>query len=229
MRFAALLFATVVCATAAETRIATLNLETVFSDAAFIAKASLPLQEQAKAANEKVNAVKKDIENAERELETLAKGTVQRMDVQEQLEVLKVRYDLVVKRSRAVLDRAEVGLLAQSYALIRKELEAWRLANGYSAILLATPPRIGARNLGELRQELATHVVLAQDPGLDITAAFVKHLNDTVADLPAPAEPSAVDLGTDEEDKTPAPVEKSGGTAQPKQADPKGKGAAVTP
>ena len=210
MRSAVLLLAALglLCtATAAESRIGTLNLETVFSDAAFIAKASLPLQEQAKAANDKVNAVKKDIENAERELETLAKGSVQRLDVQEQLEVLKLRYDLLVKRSRAILDRAEVGLLAQSYAVIRKELEAWRQANGYSAILLATPPRIGARNLGELRQELATHVVLAQDPALDITAAFVKHLNDTVTDLPAPSEGSAVDLGTDEaEPKADAPA-----------------------
>jgi len=169
--------------------VAVLDLEEVFNTAkVFVARKDV-IQKQgldAQAELKKIEAQEKELRG---KLNLLTPANPEHGATIEALEILKVRQKIYLDRTRAMLERAQVDLLASATAEVRAALRRYSEENGWKIVLLANSQEVGRGNLQETQLQLGMQGLLYADPAHDITASFIAWLNarEAAAGTPAPA------------------------------------------
>lgn len=169
--------------------VAVLDLEEVFNTAKiFVARKDVIQQQGIDAQTElkKLEAQEKELRG---KLNLLTPANPEHGATIETLEILKVRQKIYLDRTRAMLERAQVDLLASATAEVRAALRRYSEENGWKIVLLANSQELGRGNLQETQLQLGMQGLLYADPAHDITASFIAWLNarEAAAGAAAPA------------------------------------------
>jgi Skp family chaperone for outer membrane proteins len=115
---------------------------------------------------------------------------------QEELEVLKVKRELLAKRTRSALDRRHGAALKETYEALRKHLSAFAKERGIRMVTLAPNPDLPPLSSNDMQIQLGLQTALYFDPSMDITEAFIAFANSrfgsdatTPSPVSAPAAP----------------------------------------
>ncbi|MBA3699101.1 MAG: OmpH family outer membrane protein [Planctomycetes bacterium] len=135
------------------------------------------------------------LQEVNRSLEVLSPTSDKFAQAQEEREVLKVKSELLAKRSRAILDRRHGALLKETYDVLRAQLADFAKERRIRLITLAPNPEIPNGGSNEMLMQLGMQTALYYDPALDITDAFIAFANGRYAAQatpgPVPPAPSA--------------------------------------
>jgi Skp family chaperone for outer membrane proteins len=111
---------------------------------------------------------------------------------QEEMEVLKVKRELLAKRTRSTLDRRHGAALKEAFDVLRKHLAAFAKERSLRMVTLAPNPDMPPLSSNDMQMQLGLQTALYYDPSLDITEAFIafansRFANDGAAHSSAPA------------------------------------------
>jgi Skp family chaperone for outer membrane proteins len=124
-------------------------------------------------------------------LEVLSPSSDKFAQAQEEREVLKVKTELLAKRSRMVIDRRHGALLKETYEIIRGHLATFAKERKIRLVALAPNPEIPNGGSNDILMQLGMQTALYYDPSIDITEAFIAYANGRyAAEAPAPAAPA---------------------------------------
>lgn len=126
------------------------------------------------------------LQEISRSLEVLSPTSDKFAQAQEEREVLKVKSELLAKRSRAILDRRHGALLKETYDILRAQLADFAKERRIRLITLAPNPDIPTGGSNEMLMQLGMQTALYYDPSLDITDAFIAFANGRYAAQAAP-------------------------------------------
>jgi hypothetical protein len=110
-------------------------------------------------------------------LEATSPASEKYAQAQEEREVLKVKYDLLVKRSRATLDRRHGALLKETYEVLRQHLASFAKERHIRLVALAPNPELPNGGSNEIFMQLGMQTALYYDKSIDITEAFIAFSN----------------------------------------------------
>ncbi len=110
-------------------------------------------------------------------LEVLSPLSEKFAQAQEEREVLKVKSELLAKRSRALLDRRHGALLKETYDVLRGHLAAFAKERRIRLISLAPNPEMPNGGSNEILMQLGMQTALYYDKSIDITDEFIAFAN----------------------------------------------------
>ncbi len=122
-------------------------------------------------------------------LEVLSPASDKFAQAQEEREIIKVKTELLAKRTRALLDRRHGALLKESYDILRGHLATFAKERRIKLVTLAPNPDMPNGGSNEILMQLGMQTALYYDASLDITEAFVAYVNGRFA-AEAPAVPA---------------------------------------
>jgi hypothetical protein len=122
-------------------------------------------------------------------LEVLSPLSEKFAQAQEEREMLKVKSELLSKRSRALLERRHGALLKETYEVLRGHLAAFAKERRIRLVTLAPNPELPNGGSNEILMQLGMQTSLYYDPALDITEPFIAFANGRYA-AEAPATPA---------------------------------------
>lgn len=169
--------------------VAVLDLEEVFNTAKIFVARKDVIQKQGIEAQTELKKLEAQEKELRGKLNLLTPANPEHGATVEALEVLKVRQKVYLDRTRAMLERAQVDLLASATAEVRAALRRYSEENGWKIVLLANSQELGRGSLQETQLQLGMQGLLYADPAHDITASFIAWLNarEAAAGAPAPA------------------------------------------
>lgn len=124
-----------------------------------------------------------------RAIEVLSPLSDKFAQAQEDREVLKVKSELLAKRSRALLDRRHGALLRETFDILRGHLASFAKERRIRLVALAPNPELPNGGSNEILMQLGMQTALYYDPAIDITEAFIAYANGRHA-AEAPAAPA---------------------------------------
>jgi Skp family chaperone for outer membrane proteins len=124
-------------------------------------------------------------------LEVLSPLSEKFAQAQEEREVLKVKSELLAKRSRALLDRRHGALLKETFDVLRGHLAAFAKERRIRLITLAPNPEMPNGGSNDILMQLGMQTALYYDKSIDITDDFIAFANGRYAAeaTPVPAGP----------------------------------------
>jgi Skp family chaperone for outer membrane proteins len=122
-------------------------------------------------------------------LEVLSPSSEKYAQAQEEREMVKVKTELLTKRTRALLDRRHGALLKESYDILRGHLATFAKERHIHLVTLAPNPDLPNGGSNDILMQLGMQTALYYDPALDITADFISYVNGRFA-AEAPAGPT---------------------------------------
>jgi hypothetical protein len=122
-------------------------------------------------------------------LEVLSPTSEKFAQAQEEREVLKVKSELLAKRSRALIDRRHGALLNETYQVLRGHLATFAKERRIRLVALAPNPELPNGGSNDILMQLGMQTALYYDPAIDITAEFIAYANGRYA-AEAPAVPA---------------------------------------
>lgn len=169
--------------------VAVLDLEEVFNTAKVFVARKDAIQKQGVEAQGELKKLEAQEKELRGKLNLLTPANPEHGVTVEALEVLKVRQKIYLDRTRAMLERAQVDLLASASAEVRSALQRYSEENGWKIVLLTTSQELGRGSLQETQLQLGMQGLLYADPAHDVTTSFIAWLNarDAAAAAPAPA------------------------------------------
>ncbi len=113
----------------------------------------------------------------ENKLQVLSPASEKFGEAQEELEVLKVKSELLAKRVRAQLDRRHGAALKEAFDVARGHLKDFAKERGIRLVTLAPNPQMPALSSNDMQMQLGLQTSLYFDDNLDITEAFIAFMN----------------------------------------------------
>ncbi len=110
-------------------------------------------------------------------LEVLSPASDKFAQAQEEREIVKVKTELLAKRTRALLDRRHGALLKESYDILRGHLATFAKERHIKLVTLAPNPDLPNGGSNDILMQLGMQTALYYDASLDITDAFVAYVN----------------------------------------------------
>lgn len=137
--------------------------------------------EQLKKDKGEVDAHLKQMEEQQQKLtgslEVLSPVSDKFAQAQEEREVLKVKSELLAKRSRAILERRHGALLKETFEVLRGHLASFAKERHIRLIVLAPNPEMPNGGSNEILMQLGMQTALYYDKSIDITEAFIAFAN----------------------------------------------------
>lgn len=155
-----------------------------------------------------LKAIDEKLQDLEGKLQVLKQDHPSFAGFQEELESLKVKREMTIKRAKVALERYQVNLVKKVFAGVRTQLAAFCQERGIMLVHLAPDGDLNSNGFQDIQLELGLKSVLWFDPSMDITEAFVPYMNAAAAAAPAPAPTPAVTV-------TPAPTPAPAAPAKP--------------
>ena len=119
-------------------------------------------------------------------LEVLSPASEKYAQAQEEREIVKVKTEILAKRTRAQLDRRHGALLKESYDILRGHLATFAKERKIRLVTLAPNPDMPNGGSNDILMQLGMQTALYYDPSLDVTEAFVAYVNGRFAAEAAP-------------------------------------------
>lgn len=120
-------------------------------------------------------------------LEVLSPASDKFAQAQEEREIVKVKTEMLAKRTRSLLDRRHGALLKESYDILRGHLAAFAKERHIKLITLAPNPDMPPGGSNDILMQLGMQTSLYYDPALDITESFITYVNGRfAAEAPVP-------------------------------------------
>jgi len=137
-----------------------------------------------------LKAIDEKLQDLEGKLQVLKQDHPSFAGFQEELESLKLKREMTIKRAKAALERYQVNLVKKVFAGVRTQLAAFCQERGIMLVHLAPDGELNSNGFQDIQLELGLKSVLWYDPSMDITDAFVPFMNAAAA-APAPAPAAA--------------------------------------
>jgi Skp family chaperone for outer membrane proteins len=158
-------------------KLAVLRLDEVIRSSK-LCNAALDSNRKLKAeAEAKLEEMDKQIKSGETSLQALKEGSDKANEVQEGLQVVKLKQKQYFDRMRAEIDRRTLAGLRESFTAIRGHLKDFCVERGILIVAQQPQPDIVQNNLQEAQLHLGIQSVLYADASLDITDAFLTYSN----------------------------------------------------
>ena len=168
---------TLMCALgAAEGKIGVLNIESVINNTSMMVQVKDELDGRMSMVRNELETVRGELDKLKAELESVPKGSAAFMHTQEQFEITKLRREMYLKRSTALLEQQEILMLTEIYNVIQVTLKDFAAQEGYDIIFVARP-QLQANNSQDFKLQLATQGISFHREDMDITEAFTAYLN----------------------------------------------------
>lgn len=113
------------------------------------------------------------IKSATADLDALQPGSPDHRKAEEELMVMKYRYEQETKSLGAELEQRYAGVIRRSYERAQRACREYRVAHGISLVLQRTSTPVSGQTRDELIGEIVLRKVVAYDDALDITEEVI--------------------------------------------------------
>jgi Skp family chaperone for outer membrane proteins len=177
-------------AQSAETKgpdIAVLRLDEVIRNSKlYLARIDQLKKDKAEAENQ-LKLMEEQLHALENKLQVLSPTSDKFAQAQEDMEVIKVKRELLAKRVRSLLDRRHGAVLKETFDVIRGHLGVFAKERSIRLVTLAPNPELPPLSSNDMQMQLGLQVALYFDASLDITEAFIVFVNSRYAgEAPTP-------------------------------------------
>lgn len=179
--------------------IAVVNLEVVLNHAKLFTVRLERVKKEGAEAERQLDEMDKQEKVMKAQLDLLSKSKPEYAQLVERLEIARLQRKLFTERTRVSLERSQAEAVATSYAEIQAQLKLFAGEKGLKLVLQLPPGKLPTSSMQELLMQLGQQGVLYAEPALDITEAFLAHLNALSAvegAAPTPASDAATGTAT---------------------------------
>jgi Skp family chaperone for outer membrane proteins len=138
-------------------------------------------------AEAQLKQMEEQLQALENKLQVLSPTSDKFAQAQEELEVIKVKRELLGKRVKFLLERRHGAVLKEAFDVARGHLSAFAKERSIRLVTLAPNPDLPNLSSNDMQMQLGLQVALYYDPSLDITEAFIAFANSRyTGDAPGP-------------------------------------------
>jgi Skp family chaperone for outer membrane proteins len=157
--------------------IAVLRLDEVIRNSkVYIARVEQLKKEKAEAESQ-LGKMEEQLKSLDSNLQILSPNSEKFAAAQEDIEVIKVKRELLAKRVRSLLDRRHGAALKEAYDVAHGLLKAFAKERGIRLVTLAPNPDMPVLSSNDMQMQLGLQVSLYFDEKLDITEPFIAFMN----------------------------------------------------
>ncbi len=169
----------------AEERIVTIDIARVLNESHLVHSRpeAAQLHEAITTVNAQIKRFNDEITRLRSEMELYDEADDKYAEIDSAIKVKSLELRLYSQRQQERLGQMETTLFRDGFIRGRQMLAAYAQAQGFDMVLLLSPRDPVSGSMREFSAELATHVVLYVRDGMDITEAFIAHVNEA---LPLP-------------------------------------------
>jgi len=171
-------------AQSAETKgpdIAVLRLDEVIRNSKLYLARIDQLKKDKAEAEGQLKLMEEQLHALENKLQVLSPTSDKFAQAQEDMEVIKVKRELLAKRVRSLLDRRHGAVLKETFDIMRGHLSVFAKERSIRLVTLAPNPELPALSSNDMQMQLGLQVSLYFDASLDITEAFIVFANSRYA------------------------------------------------
>ena len=177
-------------AQSAETKgpdIAVLRLDEVIRNSKLYLARVDQLKKDKAEAEAQLKQMEEQLQALENKLQVLSPTSEKFAQAQEDLEVIKLKRELLGKRVKFLLERRHGAVLKEAFDVARGHLSAFAKERSIRLVTLAPNPDLPNLSSNDMQMQLGLQVALYYDSSLDITEAFIAFANSRyTGDAPGP-------------------------------------------
>lgn len=170
----------------APTRIAVLHLEDAISKSQFYMTRIEALKKERADAQAQLKSMEEQLQLLDNGLQGLSPNNERYAKMNEDFQVLKLKFKITGERAKSEIDRHHTTLLKQTVDALRPLFKDYCQDNGIVFMALAPNTELVTGSIQDLQLQLGLQSALYFDPSLDVTESFIAFANRRfAAEVPA--------------------------------------------